>query len=63
MRDELDAKRIEIVIAMKALKTKLEDGDDSQLLVWVLHLVESASIVGHKPSVDTHGRLEAGDLH
>ncbi len=36
MRDELDAKRIEIVIAMKALKTKLETGDDSQLLVWVL---------------------------
>jgi hypothetical protein len=36
MRDELDAKRTEIINQMKALRAKLEAGDDSELLVWVL---------------------------
>lgn len=36
MRHELDAKRIEIVGRMKALKKKLEAGDDSEVLTWVL---------------------------
>lgn len=36
MMAELDAKRAEIVVRMKALKPKLESGDDSDLLVWVL---------------------------
>jgi hypothetical protein len=36
MRDELDAKRTQIVGRMKALKARLEADDDSELLVWVL---------------------------
>lgn len=36
MADQLEAKRIEIVAKMKALKSRLESGDDSDLLLWVL---------------------------
>jgi hypothetical protein len=36
MQDELGAKRLEIIGRMKALTKKLEAGDDSELLAWVL---------------------------
>jgi hypothetical protein len=36
MPDQLEPKRIEIVGRMKALKTKLDTGDDSELLTGVL---------------------------
>jgi len=36
MVDKLEAKRLEIITKMKALKSRLESGDDSELLVWVL---------------------------
>lgn len=36
MVDQLEAKRLEIITKMKALKSRLESGDDSELLVWVL---------------------------
>lgn len=36
MTDNLEAKRVEIVGWMKTRKAKLESGDDSELLVWVI---------------------------
>jgi hypothetical protein len=36
MANLLDAKQQEIITRMKALKSKLESGDVSELLVWVL---------------------------
>ena len=36
MADRLEAKSAEIVARMKALKARLESGDDSELLVWIL---------------------------
>src|SRR3990172_3765878 len=36
MADPLEAKRVEIVARMKVIKARLECGDDSELLVWIL---------------------------
>jgi hypothetical protein len=36
MTDRLETKRAEIVVAVKARKARLESGDDSQLLVWII---------------------------
>jgi len=36
MVDQLEAKRLEIITKLKALKSRLESGDDSELLVCVL---------------------------
>jgi len=36
MTRELETKRAEIVLRMKALKARLESGDDSELLEWIL---------------------------
>ena len=36
MASQLEAKRLEIIAKVKALKSKLESGDDSELLVWIL---------------------------
>ena len=36
MHDNLEAKTREIVFGMKTLKARLESGDDSQLLLWII---------------------------
>lgn len=51
MTDRLEAKRAEIVAAMKSRKARLESGDDSELLVWVIpgKLVTAQRPLRHHP--------------
>ncbi len=46
MEAQIEAKRTEIVARMKALRRKLESGDDSELLVWV---IPSGLACAHRP--------------
>jgi hypothetical protein len=44
--DLIESKRSEIAAAMKRLRRKLESGDDSELLVWI---IPNALACGHRP--------------
>ena len=46
MEDQAEAKRSEVVAQMKALRRKLEAGDDSQLAAWV---IPGALACAHRP--------------
>lgn len=46
VKDEIETKRSEIVLRMKALRRRLEAGDDSELLAWV---IPAALACAHRP--------------
>jgi hypothetical protein len=46
LESQIEAKRIEVVAGMKALQRKLEAGDDSELLAWV---IPGALACAHRP--------------
>jgi hypothetical protein len=51
MTNQLDTKRLEVIVKMRALKSRLEAGDDSNLLVWVIpqNLASAQRPLRHHP--------------
>jgi hypothetical protein len=59
MADRLETKRAEIVALMKTRKAKLESGDDSELLVWIIpgKLASAQRPLRHHPTYAGSGAV------